>query len=105
MTKKELQAENETLRALLFECMNTLGESVTYPDPIYQAEVEALGDRIGYGALMHAANYGWQKDLKVRGMPSGGEFTLGHCAGTVKNMKDYIVKELKKYEPSKIAGL
>jgi len=102
---KKLQDENRDLKALLYECMGTLGESVTYPDPLYQHEVEEMGERIGYGALMHAANWGWQKSLKRQDYPSGGEFTLGHCAGTVERMKESIIDTLKKYEPSKIAEL
>lgn len=100
---KRLEKENKDLKALLYECMGTLGESVAYPDPRYQPEVEEMGERIGYGALMHAANWGWQQSLKKSGWPIGGEFTLGHCAGTVKRMKNHILETLKKYDPPKIS--
>lgn len=59
-----------------------LGDSTTYPDPQHQEVVSRLGEQIGFGALMHSANYGWQQYLKKRGMPPGSEFVYGPCKST-----------------------
>lgn len=49
------------------------------------AEVKALGKRIGFGALMDAAVKGWHKAAKENGYPPGGAFTVGHCHATVES--------------------
>jgi hypothetical protein len=44
--------------------------------------VRALGDRIGYGALMSSASASWREKLAKEGI-AGGEFVSGPCHGTV----------------------
>ena len=48
-------------------------------DPDYGDEVEALGLRIGFGALMSSAQASWRK----RSIIPGGEFVAGPCFATV----------------------
>lgn len=50
------------------------------------AEVKALGERIGFGALLCAAVKGWHQSAKEKGCPAGGAFTVGHCHATVKSV-------------------
>lgn len=49
----------------------------------HQAEhasaVRALGDRIGYGALMHFAEQEWSAKLAREGLPPGGAHSRGCC--------------------------
>lgn len=52
-------------------------------DPQHQKAVNVLGERIGYGALMHAAQYGWREMLRKAGHPEGAEFVVGPCQMTV----------------------
>lgn len=69
----------------LEECLSVL-ELVEQPrcvDPDYGAEVEALGERIGFGALMSSASASWRKFLAREGMPLGSEFVAGPCHATV----------------------
>ena len=77
--------EIELLRAALQECIEVL-ELVEHPrreDPDYGAVVAALGDRIGYGALMSSASASWRRRMKEDGFPVGSEFVAGPCQGTV----------------------
>lgn len=46
------------------------------PDPDYGSEVKALGDRIGYGAMMASAQALWRQSLSAFGH-EGGEHTHG----------------------------
>lgn len=46
------------------------------PDPHYGNDVKALGDRIGYGAMMASAQSSWREVLKRDGL-EGGEHTHG----------------------------
>lgn len=48
-------------------------------------EVKALGERIGFGALLDSAVKGWHQNAKENGYPPGGAFTVGHCHATVEN--------------------
>ena len=47
-------------------------------DPDYGADVRALGDRIGYGAMMASAQAAWRALLSKDGL-EGGEHTHGPC--------------------------
>ena len=47
--------------------------------------VRILGRRIGYGNVMHLASKCWQEDLKEKGYPPEGAFTVGPPIGLVKN--------------------
>lgn len=74
------QSDSAGLREALIECVATLA-LVEHParlDPVHGAEVKALGDRIGYGALMSSASASWRKHLEADGL-SGGEFVSGPC--------------------------
>jgi hypothetical protein len=53
--------------------------------------VRELGERIGYGCLMSAAQYEWREKLKEQGL-EGGEFAVGHCVAVYENE----IKQLKK---------
>jgi hypothetical protein len=81
--RDDAEAENARLRGAL----ERMAEDPS-PDPVHQAEVDSLGQRIGYGAMMCAASYGWRKSLQA--YPghdlSGGEFTVGPCRSRVKNL-------------------
>lgn len=48
-------------------------------------EVKALGERIGFGALLDAAVKGWHQSAKENGYPPGGAFTVGNCHATVES--------------------
>lgn len=43
-------------------------------------EVRILGERIGYGAVMQAAEIAWRERLEASGT-AGGEHSVGPCAG------------------------
>lgn len=51
-------------------------------DPRNSSEIEALGERIGYGALMAGASALWREKLSVQQL-AGGEFCAGPCRLTV----------------------
>jgi hypothetical protein len=76
------EARVRVLEEALRECEETLA-LVEYPnvvDPRYGAEVEALGERIGYGALMSSASASWRENA---GKLAGSEFVAGPCFVTV----------------------
>ena len=86
----EAADEIERLRAALDETRVNLElvERLRIKDPAYGAEVEALGERIGYGALMSSAQASWRASNARRGFPTGGEFVAGPCYATVmKNLE------------------
>ena len=68
--REALEDAEETLR---------LVEHPAIRDPQYGDEVEALGRRIGFGALMSSASASWRDVHGVK----GGEFVAGPCYGTV----------------------
>ncbi|MER9833408.1 hypothetical protein NKJ28_00325 [Mesorhizobium sp. M0145] len=71
---KALEDAEDTLR---------LVERPALRDPQHGDEVEALGLRIGFGALMSSASASWREHLATKGNPVGGEFVAGPCHGTV----------------------
>lgn len=73
------------LEAALKECVEVLAlvEHPAIVDPDYGDKVAALGDRIGYGALMSSASASWRERLEADGF-TGGEFVAGPCFATVK---------------------
>ena len=77
--------EIERLREALQECTEVLelNEHPRREDPDYGHEVAALGDRIGYGALMSSASATWRRRLKEDGHPVGGEHVAGPCQATI----------------------
>lgn len=62
-----------------------LVEHPAFPDPKHHHEVKALGQRIGFGALMSTASAGWREVLQEKGYPVGGEFVSGPCHASVVN--------------------
>lgn len=81
----EMRAELELARNALEDAEDTLRlvERPAFRDPRYGDEVEALGLRIGFGALMASASASWREHLAADGDPVGGEFVAGPCHGTV----------------------
>jgi len=82
----ERQAEEiAALREVLEECevVLALSEQPAFPDPLYHEGVKALGERIGFGALMSTASAGWRETLSEKDYPLGGEFVAGPCYATV----------------------
>ncbi len=75
----------QDLVAALAECIEVLAlvERPAFVDPDYGPAVEALGERIGYGALMSSASASWRQKLVASGMAGGGEFVAGPCHSTV----------------------
>ncbi len=79
------QKRIEELEEAVRECVETfeLVERPSFLDPDYSDEVSALGDRIGYGALMSSASASWRNALVEQDCPVGGEFVAGPCHVTV----------------------
>lgn len=96
-TQSSIQARIEELEAALREAETVfaLVEHPAFPDPDYQMRIEALGDQIGYGALMAGASAAWRKTNIVE----GSEFVAGPCQITVTNTLKMIRATL-----SNIAG-
>ena len=59
-----------------------LVENPSIIDPDHWQEIKALGDRIGYGALMSSASRSWREAIRPRAL-EGGEFVAGPCHATV----------------------
>jgi len=72
--REALEDAEDTLR---------LVERPAFRDPRHGDEVEALGLRIGFGALMASASASWRERLAADGDPVGGEFVAGPCHNTV----------------------
>lgn len=58
-------------------------ECIPPEDKTHLPAVEALGERIGYGALMACAQLAWRRSAFAKGDPVGGEFVAGPCYATV----------------------
>ena len=78
------QAEVATLRAALEEAREVLALCHTrdFPAP-EDAEVRAICERIGFGAVMGAASKTWADKCRETSMPAGGQHTAGPCEVTV----------------------
>lgn len=76
------------------ETVFALVEHPAFPDPDYQARIEALGGEIGYGALMAGASAAWRKC----GIIPGGEFVAGPCQVTVTRTLEMIRKALTLHD-------
>lgn len=61
----------------------SLAATPSFPDPLYADEIRALGDRIGYGALMATASAIWCEKARADGL-GGSEFVAGPCRATVE---------------------
>lgn len=64
------------------------------PDPDYGPEVKALGDRIGYGAMMASAQASWREMLKPHGQ-EGGEHTRGPCYAVLLAAREQAKRALE----------
>jgi hypothetical protein len=62
------------------------------------AEVGALGRRIGFGALMDAASKEWKRSLEATGWPSGGQHTTGPCFDTVDRTRKMLAAAMADYD-------
>ena len=56
-----------------------LVETPAFPDPDFHCEIDTLGRRIGFGALMSGAEAAWRDANAERGTPAGSEFVAGPC--------------------------
>ena len=72
------------LEGALGECVEVLAlkENPDAPDPQHHERVKALGQEIGFGALMSTASCGWRECAKDQGI-AGSEFVAGPCYVTV----------------------
>ena len=86
-TERKLALAGEALREA--ENAFRLVEHPRSVDPLYGEEIQRLGDRIGYGALMSSASASWRARLAVDGI-EGGEFVSGPCHGTVVHVLGLI---------------
>jgi len=77
-------------RAVLAMC-----ETRTFDAP-EDEEVAALGERIGFGALMSAASKGWARWLACNKVPLGSQFTCGPCESTVWKLLADIDRTLRE---------
>ena len=76
------ETEVARLREAVTAAIGTLAlvERPAFKDREHGAAVEALGRRIGYGALMASASASWREGL---GSLAGGEYVAGPCHSTV----------------------
>jgi hypothetical protein len=58
-----------------------------FKDPQYAYEVERLGERIGFGALIASASASWREVAKRNGYPDGGEFVVGPCMAVLQSVR------------------
>ena len=80
-TVLSLLADRARMEKALREAEEVLAlvEQPRMVDPDYGDEVEALGRRIGFGALMSSAQASWRKHSAI----PGGEHVAGPCFATV----------------------
>lgn len=93
-----LTAERDEARALLREARDALAlcTTRTFSAP-EDAEVRALGMRIGFGALMAAASKGWADFLSERYPEAvGNQHTTGPCEATVRRMLAKLDEHLEE---------
>jgi len=75
----------EKMEGALGEAEQTLAlsEFPSREDPEHGPEVRALGERIGFGAVIASASASWRLSLAAKGHPVGGEHVSGPCQATV----------------------
>lgn len=95
-----LRADLKALRAALEEAEDVLAlmERPSFIDPQYGEEVEALGMRIGFGALMASASASWRLYLIAKGDPPGSEHTSGPCHASVIRALEIVRQALQNTE-------
>lgn len=94
------------VRNALLECEEILDLQVRHchVDPQYGAEVEELGERIGYGALMTSASASWEKRLlAIHGISGGAHgVAVGRMASRqALRMVEEALKVLSSLRPRK----
>jgi hypothetical protein len=79
----------EKIEAALQDFMDATAPAVIPADrdPVHGSRVEELGESIGYGALMTSASASWRRKLILAGTPTGGEFVVGPCMGTLMEVR------------------
>ena len=92
----------DEMREALVEFMEITAPAARLPtrDPDYHAEVKALGDRIGYGAMMLSAQAAWRDALKEDGL-EGGEHTHGAAYAVLmgaRKMAEAVLSKLSAME-------
>ena len=92
-----MQTREQKLEAALREFMEITAPAARLPmeDPAYGRDVQALGDRIGYGAMMASAQASWRAVLKRDGL-EGGEHTHGPCYSVLLRARTMAEDALKK---------
>ena len=80
-----MSAQASRMRDALTDAIETmeLAERIPFIDPDYGHEIEALGRRIGFGALMTSASASWSKVNVEMGLPAGGHIVSAPCHATV----------------------
>jgi len=81
------------VRNALLECKEILDLQARpcHVDPQYGKEVEELGERIGYGALMVSASASWEKKLlRIHGIAGGAH---GVAVGRTSSRKALLMVE------------
>lgn len=84
--RDDLEKRVAVLETALWNSIETLSSAAkpSLVDPDYSPEIRELGQRIGFGALMHGASAIWRIQLQDEGI-EGGEFVVGPCQSTVNN--------------------
>lgn len=98
---KRQQATIADLVVALEDAIGTLAcvERPARIDPDHGEAVAALGNRIGFGALMSSASASWREFLSASGT-AGGEFVAGPCMATVTGTLRRARAALSKALPS-----
>jgi uncharacterized small protein (DUF1192 family) len=93
----EAEARVERLRVALEDAIETmeLAERIPFIDPDYGQQIEALGRRIGFGALMTSASASWAKVNAEMGLPAGGHFVAAPCHASVVQSLNKMRKALE----------
>jgi chromosome segregation ATPase len=91
------EARAERLRVALEDAIETmeLAERIPFIDPDYGQQIEALGRRIGFGALMTSASASWAKVNAEMGLPAGGHFVAAPCHASVVQSLNKMRKALE----------
>jgi hypothetical protein len=100
------RAQAAALAEALIEAEETfrLVERPAFEDRRHGLRVRALGEQIGFGALMASASASWRKALEEKGIKPGGEFVAGPCHATVIGTLNKIRTALAAYDAQKETG-
>ena len=91
----------EAVRVAAEDALDVLSLCTTrnFPAP-EDAEVRALGERIGFGALMSAASKTWADHAWETGIPYGSHFVCGPCESTLEAIGSALRAALAAVEVS-----